>query len=363
MEMINRKTVELVISLQAEDAVRQNLEHVSAMLDEIASQLTTLSETGAPGGEEINWFVHEASAIQLRQVGEIQRRVEETGERVSTALRIMVEHLAGISSEAHTLTTSAAETTRRQVTVSRLDSALESLYNSFADAPINNDEIYGKMQAVQEMTNHIVALSKDLKMVSVNAQIRAAQLSEMQSIAALGKQAGLLSDENLQVAGNVSAGLNRLTGLMCRFGSGIAAVDAVQKSQQRELQLVSHTFTQELSEVNRRVSSELGAVCEQCSTLQQKTLQLLNKIRFIGTAGEGFGTISALIESIMRDTETCLSADQVSSQARSLLDRCRGKYTMKIEHLLHDGAVAESGAVASGGAGGGSEFGDNVELF
>jgi hypothetical protein len=354
MEMINRKTVELVISLQAEDAVRQNLEHVSAMLDEIASQLTTLSETGAPGGEEINWFVHEASAIQLRQVGEIQRRVEETGERVSTALRIMVEHLAGISSEAHTLTTSAAETTRRQVTVSRLDSALESLYNSFADAPINNDEIYGKMQAVQEMTNHIVALSKDLKMVSVNAQIRAAQLSEMQSIAALGKQAGLLSDENLQVAGNVSAGLNRLTGLMCRFGSGIAAVDAVQKSQ---------TFTQELSEVNRRVSSELGAVCEQCSTLQQKTLQLLNKIRFIGTAGEGFGTISALIESIMRDTETCLSADQVSSQARSLLDRCRGKYTMKIEHLLHDGAVAESGAVASGGAGGGSEFGDNVELF
>jgi hypothetical protein len=185
----------------------------------------------------------------------------------------------------------------------------------------------------------------------------------MQSIAALGKQAGLLSDENLQVAGNVSAGLNRLTGLMHRFGSGIAAVDAVQKSQQRELQLVSHTFTQELSEVNRRVSSELGAVCEQCSTLQQKTLQLLNGIRFIGTAGEGFGTISALIESIMRDTETCLSAEQVSVQARSLLDRCRGNYTMKIEHLLHDGAVAESVAVAPGGAGGGSEFGDNVELF
>jgi hypothetical protein len=172
-----------------------------------------------------------------------------------------------------------------------------------------------------------------------------------------------MSDENLQVAGQVYAGLNRLTDLMHRFGSDIAAVDAVQKSQQTELQVVSHTFAQELSEVERRVSSELAAACEQCSTLQQNTLQLLNGIRFIGNASAGFRTISGLLESIVCATETGLTAELVSDRSRGLLDSCREKYTMKIEHLLHDGVATSITVVASGNAASGSEFGDNVELF
>jgi hypothetical protein len=365
MELIDRKTIELVVSLQADDAVRQNLEHVCAMMDEIASHLTGLSETGDRDtqDEEIYWFVHEASAIQLRQVAEIQRRVEEAGERITTALLAMIERLAEISSEAMALTTSAAETSRQQATVAQLSSALKSLYASFSAAPLNDNEIYGRMEAVQQLTETTIDLAQDMRLLSLNAQIQAAKLNQRQSIAVLGEHARRMSDENLLVAGELYAGLNRLTELMHGFGSDITAVDAVQKSQQTELQVVSHTFAQELSEVSRRVSSELVAVCDQCSTLQQRTLQLLNGIRFIGAAGEGFQTISALLESIVRDTETGLTAELVSDQSRDLLDSCRDKYTMEIEHLLHDGVAVSGVVVASDNAPVGGEFGDNVELF
>jgi hypothetical protein len=365
MELIDRKTVELVISLQADDAVRQNLEHVCAMLNEIASQLTVLSESGDRGmeGKEISWFVHEASAIQLRQIAEIQRRVEEEGERITTGLQAMIERLAEISSEAMALTTSAAETSRQQATVDQLSSALDSLYASFSAAPLNDDEIYGRMEAVQELSETTVDLAQDMRLLSLNAQIQAAKMSQRQSIAVLGEHARRMSDENLQVADKVYAGLQRLTELMHRFGSDIAAVGAVQESQQRELRVVSSTFAQELSEVSRRVSSELVAVSERCSSLQQRTLELLNGIRFIGAAGEGFQTISGLLESIVRDTETGLTAELVSDESRRLLDSCRDEYTMEIEHLLHDGSVTDCVVAASVAAGGVSEFGDNVQLF
>ncbi len=367
MELISRNTAELVVSLQADDAVRQSLEHVGAMLDEIAARLSGLSETGGgevTGNEEIYWFVHEASVIQLRQIAEIQRKVGEAGERITTALGAMVERLAEISSEAMALTTSAAETSRQEATVAQLNSALESLYTCFSDAPLNDDEIYGKMQAVQELTETIVDLGLDMKLLSLNTQIRAAHLSQMQSIAVLGEHARRMSDENLQVAGEVYAGMNRLTDLMNRFASDIAAVAAVQASQQRELQVVSRTFAQELSEVRRRVSSDLGAVCEQCSALQQRTLQLLNGIRFIGAADEVFRAISGLLEGIVRDTETGLTTNLVTGKSRGLLDGFREKYTIEIEHLLHDGIAADSGVAAtSGHDAGGSEYGDNVELF
>lgn len=367
MELISGKTVELVVSLQADDAIRQSLEHVGVMLDEIAARLRGLSETGGcevAGDEEISWFVHEASAIQLRQIAEIQRRVGEAGERITTALGATVERLAEISSETMALTTSAAETSRQQATVAQLNSALESLYACFSSAPLNDDQIYGKMQAVQELNETIVDLGQDMKLLSVNTQIRAAQLSRMQSIAVLGEQVRCMSDENLQVAGEVYTGMNRLTDLMKRFAGDIAAIATVQESQQRELQVVSRTFAQELAEVRRRVSSELGAVCQQCSTLQQRTLQLLNGIRFIGAADEGFRAISGLLEGIVRDTETGLTKDLVTGKSRDLLDGFRDKYTMEIEHLLHDGIAADSGvAPALGNDAGGSEYGDNVELF
>jgi hypothetical protein len=214
--------------------------------------------------------VHEASAIQLRQVAEVQRKVEEAGEHITTALSSMVERMAEISSETMSLTTSATETYRQKAAVAQLSSALASLYTSFSDVPLMDDEIYSAMQGVLELTKTIVEMSKDMKLLSINAQIHAAKLSHMQSIAVLGKQARHMSDENLQVAGEVHADLSQLTDLMHRFASDIAAVAAVRKSQQEKLQAVSHTFAQELSEVRREVSSELGVVCEQCRALQQK---------------------------------------------------------------------------------------------
>ena len=173
-----------------------------------------------------------------------------------------------------------------------------------------------------------------------------------------------MSDENLQVAGEVQADLSRLSNLMNRFASDIAAVAAVQKSQQEKLRALSRTFTQELSEARRGISSELGTVCEQCRTLQQRTLQSLHGIRFISAADEGFRAISGLLEAMVRDTETGLTTDLVSEEARGLLDGFREKYTMEIEHLLHDGVVAGSGlAAASCKDAGGSELGQNIELF
>ncbi len=366
MELIGGKTVELVVSLQADDDVRQRLGHVGAMLDEIAERLQGLSADGdrAAGDDEACWFVHEASAIQLRQVSEIRRKVGEAGARITTALGEMVERVATISSEAMTLTTSAAETSRQQSTVTQLNLALESLYACFSGPPLKDDEIFARMQAVMELTETIVEMAQDMKLLSINAQIRAAQLSEMQSISVLGEHARHISDENLKVAGEVNVGLTRLTDLMNRFTSDISAIAEVQKSQQAELQVVSGTFVQECSEVRRRVSSELGAVCEQCSALQQRTLQLLNGIHFIGAADEGFQAMAKLLEGIVRDTDTGLTADLVGSESRGLLDAFREKYTMEIEHLLHDG-VAVSGAAAPvpNVVAGDREFGDNVELF
>jgi hypothetical protein len=363
MQSIASNTVDLIVSLQTDDAVRQSLEHVREMLEEIVLRIEQLDTLCGQDPEPIRWFIHEACAIQVRQVQEIARRIEESGQKIRGSLEKTVSQTADLLNEACLVTSSAAENGGQSATTVHLSSATDTLGACFSDAVKIDPAVFTKVNAAVELACTISTISQDMKLVSINAQICAAKVSQMETIAVLGSHARSMSDANLTVTLQVEHGLGSLSGVMADFSSIITGISETREQVQRKIESLSLTFADELSNVQKNIVLELQGISVQCGELRLSTIALLEGISFISSAEQGLGKLSTVLEQLI--LQTALSRDHSSQESVEWLSQFKRRYTLDVERVLHEGENLQSVAeplvwtIEQSGLG----FGDNVELF
>jgi hypothetical protein len=356
---------QLVVALQAGDAVRQSLTHVSAVLDDIAARLTELESGGSefsPG--QLRWFVHKACHLAIRQLSEVACKIDSSGENVIHALTATVSQAAEIVDQAVLVASSQAEVSRQRQAMGDLTTALEGLRQRYRDALHIDANILRNAEALSALTERITSISDDMKLVALNAQIHAAKLSQTPALDVLGYRARIMSDANLAIAAGLDQGLAQLQRTVAECASLLDLIARAQADEQESLRQVSQNFAEEITELGERLYADLATVHRECSTLHQRTSDLLRSVRFVSEARIGFGRISRLLTEIAARTQPEADVVSIEPRVRAMLDGFKQKYTMEVERTLHDCVVDQSKTPLPAATNDAvSEFGDNVELF
>jgi len=219
-----------------------------------------------------------------------------------------------------------------------------------------------KVNEAVALAGEIGEISFDMKMLSLNAQIRALKGGKMRAIEVLAAQARGMADQNMAATLKVAQGLEHLSGTMADFSSVVTGISETHDRVQRELESVTQTFANELSSVRTTIVSELQGISEQCSRLCQNTMKLLEGIRFVSAAEKGLGSLLSLLEQLM--SCTALFQGHSSRESQGWLDSFRQRYTLEVERVLHEGESAPvSELILWADNRPSPEFGANVELF
>lgn len=362
MTAIASNTVNLIVSLQADDAVRQRLEHVSEMLEEVAARIEQLRSANLKGNQDIQWFIYGACEIQERQVREIDAHITSSNEAIRFSLSRTVEQTKLLFREADQIANSSFVEANESRTRLHLNSATELLGKCFSEALTIDGDLQSKVTSAVELASQIGRISYQMKLLSLNVQIRSSLPGEMATIAVLSGHARLLADENSEVTLRVEQGLGRLSGIMDSFSALIAAVADNQRRVHHELETSSALFADALLETNDGVARDVQSISMQCSELSESTSNLLAGIGFATRARSGLDRITDLLERLM--AQTVSSQERESEDAKVWLDVFKTKYTMEAERRLHSFAGTDlTNQTIDTPASSESDFGDNAELF
>ena len=359
MQAIAANTVDLIVSLQMDDAVRQRLEHVCAMLDNIVARLE--GSSAATGSElaDLRWFIHAACGVLSRQVNDIGVSIAASGSRIEFALANTVEQTTALVEEAALLQGPSGTDQGHPASHGNFAAAASRLGDCFANGLAIEDTLLEKVGAAIEVSTSIGMISYRMKLLSLNVQIRSASPGGMAAIAVLSDHAKTLADDHSSATLEVEEGLARLRRVMESFSMLLESLAQNQGVASRELLTSSISYIAELSQTQAAIANGLEAISTQCNDLKDTTTVLLASVGFAASARSGIARLLALLDRLGSKPEE--SEEHLSDEAHAWLDQFKSKYTMHAERTLHeDGDVSD---IPVGLLSPGSEFGDNAELF
>ena len=367
---------EVVSSLQFHDITRQQVEHVTQVLSEVASML----EEDASGREEVLGWLVDVCSLQERQLESAQQefsramsRIRENLAHIAERIRSLETDISSLSQESGSGGTSALQSIRE-----RVDALMEPMREalaSWSEVKKDMDTTAGEVQGMEGCVDQVEAISEEIKIISLNASIQAAHTGEQ------GRSMGVMAEEVRTLSSEVG-------GLTQRVGDRLKRVVEHSESLRSEADRASG-----LSQRQERIIGELE---QQVQTLQGKDEEMASGMDWLHResadlasaieATDAGADLERQVESELESAQQALHAvreasreqasvvdtDQTSRSQR--LQEILQRYTMESERMVHmafagqeseqeETSGAEEAEAETETAQDEDELGDNVELF
>ena len=373
---------EVVSSIQFHDITRQQVEHVTQVLSEVAAML----EEGSTGREEVLGWLVDVCSLQERQLDaardEFTRAMTSIRENlgsIAERIRSLETDISSLASESGGEGNSALQRIRE-----RVDGLMEPMRKALAvwnEVKSDMDTTASEVQGMESCVDQVEAISGEIKLIALNASIQAAHTGEQ------GRSMGVMAEAVRTLSSEVG--------------------DLTQRVEDRLKRIVQHSDSlrseaERASELSRRQERLIGGLEEQVQSLQAKDEEVVSGLDWLH--GESADLASAIeaadsgahlereVEAELTSAQEALSAVREASRERTpdagadatsrsqRLQEILQRYTMESERMVHmayagmgqeqeesseDGE--QTGDVElfqdEGEGEGEDELGDNVELF
>lgn len=394
---------EVVRAVQFQDITSQKLHHVDSAMRDLTTRLSELPGRG-PAAGAAEWsaagaFLSQVSRVQVAQIRGVQEELRAAEDKIHQALETIVNRADAVDQECLTLrnfrTISIEGDGVVQVVLNSLDEFGQVVEQTCQMQAEVHNTLVPLAGMASNLTGVILGLSQSIRLIALNAQIQAAHVGVGTGLEVLSQRTCQIADQATAANAEAAEALERLIG----------GFDALVQESRR---------LQEAVEVQRAWVREDGsAIRDRLHAYRDRTLSLFMEL---GTVVENTrGEAKAVRETLSFQHDACAKLDRVAESleefARTVQtvagDAANGaatvqggdlerRYTMASEREAHARVMGAATAlpvaaaaaapmvagmpqlpaapalgevpaaaepVPSGGGGGSSGLGDNVELF
>lgn len=352
---VSGKIGDVVMSMQAHDMVRQQIEHVEQALTELregmAAGLAGADETACICELQIAQLHNAADAFDAAVRTIVSSLREIAGKQASLSLQ--TRGMAGIADQAGGGFFSAM-----QEDLAVVSGALQESWKV-------NRGLASAMGAVAETVGEIATfvgdietIGEEIKLIALNAQIKSAYTGEEgAALGVLAEAIQRLSVDAIDHTGSVSEVLQSIIGATDRLTGG-AADAAGPGDGVGEMVATLDTLLDTLRGVNHALAVSLvrmdEAVNHLAAEIEDATAGITVQQTVSGVLGDALSVLATVVEQARRLAPL--------SESRIDLTALTGRYTMQSERKVHE-ALFDAEPDAAAAEAGDDGLGDNVELF
>jgi hypothetical protein len=344
-------TLEIITSLQYQDIVRQQLEHVSAGFEDIALHLGGLDESCESNSKPELGFIHHAACVQQAHLSSSRIDIEKAGGKVSAGIARLLDIggqlIANISEmekaaqsafarsriselfkhEIHQLTLIADQSEKANSKISRLVERIDEVVRVFS----------------QEISSH----EFDVKIVSLNAQIAAARMSAANALNKLAEESSLASTANAEATADLTrelqACLNQLQGIKNDADEFMRIVTR----EKDDLEVNAAKVGAQLASLGIQIGDRSGAVRREFTLAFEAQNDLMGRLRFGELIQSSYDPASLVCEKLRDITRTFALPEDLTAEGQRKLAVHQNRYTMERENQLHVSALGIQAAPVS----------------
>jgi ABC-type transporter Mla subunit MlaD len=226
-EEVSASISEVVSSLQFHDITRQQIEHVADMFEQVVAEASH-----GDSDSTIREIMGDIGELQIDQLGHAKDELVSAIGRVVERLHHIASLLSGISEEVAHLT---GFTDKEKLSfMSELNKSISSVVSSFHKNEETGRELAGAVSSVAAMiqelsafVNDIEEIGSEIKLIALNAQIKAAQVSEG------GGALGVLAEAIRTLAGSASDQTVTMTGTLTSVSTAATELAAIGDEDSR----------------------------------------------------------------------------------------------------------------------------------
>jgi len=355
---VSRNIGEVVMSMQAHDIVRQQIEHVEQALSELKQRLAC----GAAGADDVAGIC-ELQTAQLRHAsteldGAVQTIMASLREvaRKQSGLCAQTSGMAGIADQAGGSFFSGMEQDISVVSSALLDSS--KVNQSLCLAMGSVAETVGE---IATFVGDIETIGEEIKLIALNAQIQSAYTgTEGASLGVLAEAIQRLSIDAIAHTGAVSGPLQAIIAVTQRLNEGVSEETSGLESEVHGMVVQLSTLLDVLRQVNESLRRSLIRMDDQITRLsadiEQVTAGITVHHRFSQVLQGAVDALAGIIREARR-----LAPDSAPGAS---LEELASRYTMQSERRIHRSLYeSTAGAGPAPDSSHDDGLGGNVELF
>ena len=370
---VSKNISEIVRSMQFHDIMRQQVEHVSEALEEMAAESAT--ESGGGPEEEADGrnrrivrLTADVCELQAAHAENARATFVDAVDTVVGNLREMAGNMAGILLEARETADDAGGS--GETVLSELEQWLRSIASSLEESAgarrklvDATQSVAGSVEDMGALVNDIEEIGSEVELIALNARVKAAHTGE--DGAALGVLAesiqGLSKDARDQTA-KVSDAFRVILSAAGELRAGIVSSDGGEAAESGVGGIVGdlERLLGALHSLGTGVESLLARMEGPARALAGDIDALVSGIDVHHTVDRVLKEAASRLKDIEREAAP-LARDQHGADKARNLGLHRARYTMQGERRVHE-AVLDTAAPATTPVSH-DGFGDNVELF
>ena len=354
-------TLRVIGSLQHQDIVRQQLEHVAEGFSDLGEHLRE-TNAGPRGQTELEvGYVHHAAGVQLAQLESARHEFANAGTAVVEGLQALLQVSAALVEKFAAMETagSAAFADCRVATLFREE--IHQLARIADKSKEANDKISRLVQRIEEVvrvfTEEVGRHDLDVKIVALNAQIAAARVPSADALNKLAEETSLVSAANAEVTRELTTDLRASLDQLQQVKRDADDFLEIITTEKGALETGADGVSDKLTRLSERVQSAAARVRREFEQAYAEGHALLDNLRFPELAARCFEPALQMCAEITAATASFSDRASLSAAATARLEAHRGRYTMQKENALHTSAIDGAETAAAPAAG------DGIELF
>ena len=357
----------IVMGLQFQDIISQKLHHVVEALPLIQSKFAG-ENSDAPESDVTRYqSLRQSCRVQAAQLKGIARELSHAETAIRTGVQRVIYYMQVADSKCLSLKEFERLTTSCDGTVQTMVETLETIRQLVNTAVANASKAYEQLRPIgnltSDLTSNVRAMSAQIQLIGLNAQLQAAQANESQvstGLEVLSQRTYEISRQTTRISQSAA---RQLDSLAAGLGQCVKNLQQLQSSGVAQQSILTQDGGAEEKRLHGIRDAALDSVRAIGTALDQMREAADGTLAAVQFSDFHRGTIPALeapLAAIAERAERWLIARSQDLSQTSLVEDLKRGYTMASEHRILQGAI---GGAVPPAAGPDSATETGIELF
>jgi methyl-accepting chemotaxis protein len=354
-EEVSSNISEVISSLQFHDIIRQQIEHVIELFEELAG------ETSAANSEILN-VLADTGGIQIDQLDHARKEMFAAVTRITHSLQGITCHLSAMLEEAEDLIGAAGK--EDSSFLSDLKESLSTVIGSLSrnadtDAKLAGaiGHVSGSIREVSAFVADIEEIASEIDLIAINAQIRAARMT------AKGGALGVLAEAIRTLSDRTRNQTRETTGTFEDVEA--AALELGDPGEDEDKEGEIGTATVEMRSLLDSLDGSQERLSSLIDELKSETLGLTDAVETVLKGLSAHTRTDEMVGGIIGDLRKIIGRREIDAGSKGRteaehLARLARRYTMQQERKVHQAHFNRAQSVSAVEK---NHFSGNVELF
>jgi hypothetical protein len=353
-----REVDEVVVGLQFQDIISQKLQHVRAALPELEAAFARFQHGGGAGTpHESMQALHQACRLEAGQLEVAQAELAKAEAGIRAAIEKVLLHLGDMDSQCLSLDEFKLLTTSFDGMVQVLLETIEEVRALVDQTVASAAEAHQLLEPLGGLASDLTAvvrgLSARIRLVGLNAQVQAARAAQDHRGAGLEVLSARTSEISRETSRISQQAAGRLDALAAGLAESVRAFGRLRtegRGQQTALNQQGRGEEQQLHAFRDRALETLHGIGTSLDDIRAEARQTLESVQFSRFHQVMLPALRQPLQAIAAAAERWLQAEGRGVSHTNLIGRFKRDYTMASERQVFDGVVSATCAAPAAGS-------------